>query len=260
MLKNSLKISIWLIASLYLLFILALYWMQTDFLYHPTKAESHDYSTLKIKNEVGSLNVFVLNPGQKHAILYFGGNAENMLDVADFFSSKLFESSKLNNHTLYLMEYRGYGDSDGKPSEQAIMSDAFELYETIQDQFQSISLIGRSLGSGVAVQVAAAKPINKLVLVTPYDSIKNVAQLRFPFAPVSFLLRDKYLSEEYVQAITAPTLVLVAESDRVIPRGHTDNLIQTFKNAPQSIVIKQTTHNNIVNNPLYIELISSFID
>jgi uncharacterized protein len=240
---------------------MGLYWMQSDFLYHPSKAKSHQYSTLQIKNEVGNTNVIVLNPGKKNAILYFGGNAENIVEVADLFSSKVGLTNKLSNHSIYLMEYRGFGDSDGEPSEQAIIFDALELFDTLQEQFQSISLIGRSIGSGVAVQVAAVKTVKNLVLVTPYDSIQNIAQQRYPYAPVSLLLRDKYLSDQYAGAITASTLILIAEHDHVIPRGHTDNLIQAFKdNAPQTIVIKQTTHNNIVNNPLYIELLSGFID
>ena len=89
-----------------------------------------------------------------------------------------------------------------------------------------ITVIGRSLGSGIATYLASQRPVSRLLLITPYDSIANVAAGRLPMFPVHWLLLDKYESWRYAPQITAPTRILAAEHDDVIPRLHTDALLR----------------------------------
>src|SRR5580692_7402038 len=133
-----------------------------------------------------------------NAVIYFGGNAEDVAQNVPLFRTVFPHSD------VYLVNYRGYGGSTGMPSEAALFADALAVFDYVQARHSAVSLIGRSLGSGVAVYVAARREIGRLVLVTPYDSIENVARRAYPAFPVSLLLRDKYASASRIAGVKAP--------------------------------------------------------
>ncbi len=111
-------------------------------------------------------------------------------------------------------------------------------------------VVGRSLGTGIAVRIAALRPVQKLVLLTPYDSIEKVAAELFPFAPMSLLLQDKYQSAALASHVRAPTLVIVAERDEVIPRARTDALVHAFSHGVAEVrVLLSATHNVVLQRP-----------
>ncbi len=231
-----------------------LYFSQRNILYHPTAPVSHQYQKLQLQNSDGRLNVIALNPGKPQAVIYFGGNAESVArSAADYLD--IFPE-----HSIYLMEYRGFGDSSGSPSESGLYADAVQLYDKIKDAHQQISLVGRSLGSGIATYLAAQRPVSKLVLVTPYDSIENVAQSRYPFYPIGLMLKDKFNTLQYVARINIPTLVLLSEKDNIVPHPHSQALIQALPEQLVSIqTLSNTQHNNINDNPIYYPLIRDFL-
>ena len=105
----------------------------------------------------------------KGALIYFGGNAE------DVSYSLPGLAAAFPGHAVYLMHYRGYGGSTGAPSEAALIADALALFDKVYSEHKNIVVVGRSLGSGVAVQLASRRPVARLVLVTPYDSIAEIA-------------------------------------------------------------------------------------
>jgi len=158
-----------------------------------------------------------------NALLYFGGNAE---DVSYSLPSL---STAFPDHAVYLLHYRGYGGSSGKPSEAALFADALALFDRVSTDHQNIAVVGRSLGSGVAVHLASLRPVARLVLVTPYDSLQELAARQFPYLPVRWLLLDKFESWRYAEHITVPTLVIAAEHDEVIPRMSTEALYKRFR-------------------------------
>ena len=183
------------------------------------------------------------------ALLYFGGNAE------DVSSSLPSLAQAFPNHALYLPHYRGYGGSSGKPSETALFADALALFDKAKNEHSKIVVIGRSLGSGVAVYLASRRPVARLVLVTPYDSIQGLATSQFPYLPVHWLLLDKFESGKYASTVTAPTLVIAAEHDEVIPRASTEALCTRFSGGVAALkVVGGTGHNTISESPAYIPL------
>ena len=130
--------------------------------------------------------------------------------------------------------------------------DALSIYDEIQDDYQDISIIGRSLGTGVASYLASKRDVLKLALITPFDSIQNVAQARYPMYPMSLLLKDKYNSLKRVPKIKAQTLILIAQNDEVIKRKHSLNLAKKFLSSNLTLkIIKNTNHNSISNNSSY---------
>ncbi len=191
-------------------------------------------------------------PGPK-ALLYFGGNAEAVAGQVPLLEAAFPE------HALYLMHYRGYGGSSGQPSEQALFADALALFDRVRADHDRIAVLGRSLGSGVAVHLAARRPVDRLVLVTPFDSIEAVASRQFPLVPVALLLRDKYRSWADAPRVEAPTLLIAAARDEVIPRAHTDALLSSFRPGVASLVVLPVDgHNAVEGSPGYIPLLREF--
>jgi uncharacterized protein len=184
-------------------------------------------------------------------LIYFGGNAEEV-------SWLLAET--LPGWSLLLMNYRGYGGSAGRPSEQALFSDALELYDHFGADAPAVALMGRSLGTGVAVYVAHQRPVKALVLVTPYDSIRAVAQRIYPFVPVSWLLKHPFDSLARAADIRAPMLAMIAAQDEIIPPRHADTLIAAWGGSVQVQRYPHADHNSIASEPDYWLTILAFLN
>ncbi len=188
------------------------------------------------------------------AIIYFGGNGEDVSPNLPSFS-QAFPA-----HALYLLHYRGYGGSTGSPTEAALQSDALALFDHVSKMHSDVVVVGRSLGSGVAVWVASQRPVSRLILVTPYNSIQELAAQRFPWFPVSWLLTDKFESWKYAARVTAPTLLISAEHDEVIPKASTEQLHAHFRNGAAVLkMLPGTSHNTVSLHPDYLSLFQSML-
>lgn len=251
--KKIMKLILSIFFSIYSILAIFLYIKQNDFLYFPTQKLETIYKEKVFINENESISTTVINFGQKQAIIYFGGNAENVdYNVNDF-------KNMFKDYTVYLIKYRGYGRSSGKPTEKALYSDALHIYDSIKNRYLNISVIGRSLGSGVATYLASKRSIDKLTLITPFDSIQSVAQAKFPIFPMSLLLKDKYKSIDRVHKIKSQTLILMAQNDQVIKNMHSINLANKFPTSQVTIeVIENENHNSISNNKLYYALLKKY--
>ena len=241
---------------LYVGLCLLLYAKQRAMLYYPTP-ESHtdDAELIRLESAGETLNIWRANPGQARAILYFGGNGENVVYTIPSLGRAF------PDHTVYFVHYRGYGGSTGSPSEEGLFQDALNLYDHVQASHPEISAIGRSLGSGVAIHLAAQRKLEKLVMVTPFDSIEVLAKESLPIFPISLLLKDKYRSIDLAPGIETPTLVLIAERDGVIPRNSTDRLIAAFDAARVvTHVLEGATHNTVGGDPEYLSRLQLFLD
>jgi len=193
------------------------------------------------------------NTGPK-AIVYFGGNAEDVSANLPSFAQAF------PGHSIYLLHYRGYGGSSGSPSEAALQSDALALFDHVGKTHAEVTVVGRSLGSGVAVWVASQRPVSRLILVTPYNSIQELAAQRFPWFPISWLLVDKFESWKYAPQVTAPTLLIAAGQDEVIPAASTDKLYAQFKKGTAALkVLPGTSHNTVSQHPQYLPLFQSML-
>lgn len=253
MLKISVT-GILIFSAAYLAVCALLYFMQRNLLYFPTlPVSSKDAEAIMFENDNETLKIWHLRGTGTKALIYFGGNAEDVaLNIPQF--RRLFPE-----YHVYLHNYRGYGGSSGKPTEKALFSDACVLYDMVAQHHTDIAIMGRSLGTGVAVYLASQRPVNRLALITPYDSMTNVAADHYPFFPVTFLLHDRYDSLERAGKLTAETLILIAQHDEVIPRKRTDALIAALMNEVTIVeVIDATDHNTIGSAVTYEKALSSF--
>jgi pimeloyl-ACP methyl ester carboxylesterase len=239
---------------IYLVACVLFYNGQRGMMYFPTPAvEGAVAEELRLPANGEDLKIWYrLRPTSK-AMLYFGGNAE---DVARSIANL---RTVFPDHSLYLMNYRGYGGSTGEPSEQAFYADAVALYDLVQQTHATISVIGRSLGSAVAAELAAVRPVERLALVTPFDSIENIVRQRFGYLPVSLLLKDKYELIRRVPAIDAPVFLILAENDEVVPRERSLALIEAFADGNvEAVILSGTDHNSIGNSPDYLGSLRDF--
>ena len=237
----------------YVLIGAVLFFYQRKLIYFPTAKIPHDYEQQQLIHDNITLEVIVLNQGQKEAIIYFGGNAESVVYSAENFVDTF------PRQTVYLLNYRGYGGSTGKPSEKGFFADALFLFDKVLEKQTTISVIGRSLGSGVATYLASKRPVKKMALISPFDSITRVAQNNFMIFPMFLMLLDKYDSISRVKDIKAETFVLIAEHDEVIPRIHSQRLIDEF--AAEQITVKiiaDSRHNDISEKVEYYQLLKDF--
>ncbi|WP_229205400.1 MULTISPECIES: alpha/beta hydrolase [unclassified Duganella] len=227
-----------------------LYAVQRSFIYFPQPGNTTTGPTRKLTADGAQVVVTVREQDGGDAVIYFGGNAEDVT----------FSLPGLNeafpHDALYLMHYRGYGGSSGSPSESALVADAALLFDEVHKTYKNITVIGRSLGSGIAAQLASQRPVARLILVTPYNSIQELAEQQFPYFPVRWLLRDKYESWKSAEKISVPTLLLMAEHDEVIPAASTRALHQHFaKGVATLTVVRGARHNDISESPAYTRLL-----
>ncbi len=191
----------------------------------------------------------VANATPAPVVVYFGGNAEEV-------SRTLVDPRWPRDWTIVAINYRGYGTSEGAPGEAALVADALVIFDTLAAlpdvDARRIVAFGRSLGTGVAVRLASQAPASKLILVTPYDSMAGIAASAYPFAPVGWLLLDRYDSGALAPGIRMPTTIIAAENDEVIPRASTDKLLARFGPGVATMtVIPGVGHNGLDRNSQY---------
>jgi hypothetical protein len=188
-------------------------------------------------------------------VLYFGGNAEDVLYTAS-------EASQIDARAIVVVNYRGYGGSSGEPGQKALYDDGLALYDyAIQRGVpaEHIVVMGRSLGSGVASMLAGSRPVGAAILITPYDSLAAVAAGHYPFVPVRLLLRHPFPSSDWAQRTRAPGLFLAAQNDHVVPAAHAQKLFEVWAGPKQIHVLAHTGHNDIEMHPDYYRLINEFL-
>ena len=246
---HALLVVIRVLALVYLGFCAVLFFFQRSFIYYP-QLSTDDRDTTVLPTEAARVLVSVLPKEGQRALIYFGGNAEdvslNMLSFAVAFP----------NSAIYLLHYRGYGGSSGRPSERALFADALTLFDEVHAKHPEVEVVGRSLGSGVAVYLASSRPVTRLVLVTPFDSLQDLAASQFPYVPVRWLLLDKYESGKYAPNVTAPTLIIAAEHDEIVPRANSELLFSRFKSGLASFkVVAGASHNTISESPSYVRVL-----
>jgi pimeloyl-ACP methyl ester carboxylesterase len=241
--------------GLYALLCLLVFLTQRSQMYFPVReTAAAGAEAQRIEVDGALLKVWAVERPGPGALLYFGGNAEDVsANIAPF-------SAAFPGRSLYLVNYRGYGGSTGSPSEAALVADAVALYDRLRGRHADLCVMGRSLGSGVAMQLAAARPVGCLVLVTPFDSMLNVARHHFRWLPVGLLLLDRYESAGRAGSVTARTLVVIAAEDEIIPRARSDALVDALATArTEVLVLEQAGHNDLDAAPGYLAGLQRFL-
>ena len=162
-----------------------------------------------------------------------------------------------------LMDYRGYGQSDGAPSEKALVADALSLYDhAVQlpgTDAKGIYVFGRSLGSGAAVFLASERKISSVVLISPFDSLVEVAKHHYPYLPVRLMLRHPFDSIDRAPKLAMPLLCIAAAQDEVIPLAHSRRLYEAWAGPKQWLELEGADHNSTDGMPAFWPAITAFL-
>ena len=245
-----------------------LYFSQDRLIFHPqpapatlTGAAGLSMEDVRIDTVDGTaLRGWLAKPANAAArvplVIYFGGNAEEVSHFA-------VQAGHLGGWALLAVNYRGYGDSAGKPSEAALCADSLAVHEWASQRADidatRIVAMGRSLGSGVAVFLASQRSLAGVILVTPYDSLRAVAQRHYPYAPVSLLLRHNFDSGARAPRITTPVLMLAARRDTIVPALHARALLDKWAGPKTWREFDQAGHNDLDADPGYWTEIATFL-
>ena len=243
-----------------------MYLMQDQLVFFPQRLpEAHRESIAKRLPDTESLFLDAGDGVRLHAwhrkapagaplVIYFGGNAEEV-------SWMLEEVSRRAPGVAWLLvDYRGYGASSGAPTEAALVADALRWHDRFSKERKVIYAFGRSLGSGVAVQLAAERELAGVILVAPFDSLVEVGKRHYWYLPVGLLLRHRFDSLERAPRIKAPLLCLVAPRDEIIPVAHSKRLFDAWAGPKRWVDLDGAGHNNTDDTPAFWQSIRAFLE
>jgi hypothetical protein len=193
--------------------------------------------------------------GRAPLAVYYGGNAEEVSwQAAEPWPAEW---------SLALVNYRGYGASEGKPSERDLYADALAIFDVLARRpdldAARIVLVGRSLGSGVAVHVAAHRPVAGVILVSPYDSMVEVGRRHYPWLPVGLLLKHRFDAQSAAPRIRAPLLAIAGTRDAIIPTAHSRRLFDAWAGPKRWVELRDADHNDVGAAPGFWPAIEAFL-
>ncbi len=241
-----------------------LYNKQGQILFHPHKLtleklkeieKSYPNSLFIIKTSKYKIQGFELHKKiNLPLIIYLGGNREKAHQFLYLFDT-------LKDYHIVIPNYPGYGLSTGKPTQKDIFYTAVLVYDYFVKRYKpkKIFVIGRSLGTSPAVYLAYKRHVDAICLITPFDSIENLAKEQYPFVPVSLLLKYPFNTVKYAKHVKVPCLFILASNDKTVPRKHSEHLIYVWNGYKKVIILPNTTHSNIMDSPNLLTIIKNFL-
>jgi uncharacterized protein len=176
-------------------------------------------------------------------VVVFNGNAGNRS-----YRAPLAVALQAQDLAVLLFDYRGYGENRGSPTEEGLAADARAAREFLVRRAdvnaERLVYFGESLGSAVAVHLAAEHSPAALVLRSPFASMADVGQHHYPFLPVRLLLRDRYASIDRIRDVRCPVLVIAGAQDRIVPLEHSRRLYEAVSSAKKLVILPEADHND----------------
>lgn len=261
---KRLKKLIFIALFLYLFLIMAAFLSQEKLIFHPEQLSKDFRFDLSEGAEEAFLNTVdgekinaLFFPGSKNeVILYFHGNAGSLAgwqQVSDDFTDK--------GYSLLIIDYRGYGKSSGEITEKGLYLDAEAAYQFLTETKEflpdDIIIYGRSIGSGIATELARRYQTKGLVLESPFSSLKKLANQKMPFLFPSLFLQFHFDNINKLDSISCPVLLIHGEQDTLIPVSHARNLYQAYSGKKKLVIIPQGTHNDLSLFEQYHETLNS---
>jgi fermentation-respiration switch protein FrsA (DUF1100 family) len=258
------------IAACYVLLVAVVYLMQSRMLYLPDMAGRDlvmtpadvdmDYEDISIETADGvRLHGWFVPGGSPRTLLFFHGNAGNISHRLD--SIRQFHELGLS---VFILDYRGYGQSGGRPSEAGLYRDADAawryLTETRGLTASDIVLFGRSLGGSVATRLAVDVRPSGLIVESSFTSVPDVAQELYPWLPARWLSRLRHATRDYIQDVECPVLIIHSRDDEIIPFHHGEAIFAAAPE-PRTLLELHGSHNEafLEDEPVYVEGLRAFL-
>jgi pimeloyl-ACP methyl ester carboxylesterase len=248
------------LALIYIMIVAAAYFAQTWLLFPTTLAEASrpqlpvSAEHLEVKVGGGERLVGVRIPAtspaakRRQLLLGFGGNAWNAENMALYLHDVFPDSDVVAFH------YRGYRPSGGRPSAEALLADSLAIFDHLHTAPEPIIAVGFSVGSGVAAYLARHRPLAGLILVTPFDSLEALAREHYSWAPVGLLLRHRMATLDWVRDVQAPTALITARYDTIVPERRSAPLRHAIPNLVFDRTI-EAGHNDLYGHSAFVAAI-----
>lgn len=264
-LKRKLSKALKVLCILYVMITAALYFLQEKILFLPTELpQDYSYSFeypfeelfLSPENGVSINALHFKAESPKGVILYFHGNAGDLSRWGTIAQHFVYLG-----YDVFIMDYRTYGKSTGPLNEQSFYDDAHYCYKFLLEQYpeEQIVVYGRSLGTGMATYLASKHQPKQLILETPYHSILDVAQHRFPLLPVSLLLKYKFPSYDYISDVDCPITIFHGTDDSVVPYSSAQKLKSLAPSGTEFVTIDGGGHNNLIEFQTYKDKVKAIL-
>jgi len=244
-----------------------LYYFQDRLILHPEKIPAE--SSYQLRQPFVEANIAldsatrfnivqftVPDSARKGLVLYFHGNRANITRYAPF-----AEWFRRNGYEVWMPDYPGFGKSTGDISERLLYTEALEVYKMARAKYapSQITIYGKSLGSGVAAQLAAVRDCKRLVLETPYYSFTSLVRPYLWMYPLDMLMHFKLPTNEYLPRVTAPITIFHGTDDGVISYRNAKRLQKLLKPGDAFITVEGGSHNDLGNFPLVQQSIDSLL-
>lgn len=233
----------------YLFMVAILFFMQRELLYMPPKIDGNIIPDMLSGMKLGTVTTAdgldvkhwfapPRDQGKPVGVLFYGNAA--------YMASRTNEARALLDlgYGVLLVSYRGYDGNPGKPTEQGLYNDARANIDWLKAQNYDFFLMGQSLGSGVAVQMATEYPAKALILETPYTSMIDAASYHYPYVPVRWLLKDRFDSLSKITQVKAPVFIIQGEADEVIPVVQGKLLFERANEPKEALWLPSARHND----------------
>lgn len=237
---------------------IAFYYLQDQILFHPEKIHPDTAFTFKVPfkevyipyNQQSAISIVQFTPADslpKGVVLYFHGNEKNITRYAEY--APLFTR---NRYEVWMIDYPGFGKSTGDFTEKTLYEWALQLYKLAEARFSkdSIVIYGKSLGTGIAAQLASIRDCKKLILETPYYDFRSVVRRYLFLYPLNRMMPYHLPTWQYLQKTDAPVTIFHGTADGVIPYSNAERLKQFLKPGSSFITIEGASHNRIYDSEL----------
>ncbi len=261
------------LALTYLLILAILFFFQEAFIFHEKILES-DYkfkfeqpfkelwinveNNNEPKSKINALYFYADSLTKKGLVVYYHGNANNLNR-----SAKFAQDFTKNGYDILMIDYRGYGKSRGNFSEKGLIADAAATYNFAKRLFPESKLVvyGKSLGSGIATQIAAINKPKILLLETPYYNFTDVARHFFPFIPYKLLSRYLFETDQFIKKVNCPIHLFHGDNDGLVYYESSIKLAELLGKKPVEILttIKGGEHRNLSKFPEYHTALDSIL-
>lgn len=256
-----------LVLALYSLLGIALFYLQDKLLFHP-QALAQDYPfrfalpfhetmlDMDAGTHINIVQFTVADSARKGIVLYFHGNRENV----NHYAGHAIDFVK-QGYEVWMPDYPTFGKSTGTLTEQGLYDMALQVYKMARVKYQpaDILLYGKSMGTGIAAELASVRDCRRLILETPYYSVTSLTRLLFWMYPLNQLMHFKMRTQEYLPHVTAPVSIFHGTADGVIPYFNAQRLKQVLKKEDEFITIEGGSHNDLTHFPLMQHKLDSLL-
>ena len=245
---------------------IALYYLQDKILFHPLAvAQDHQWNFPYTYKEINiayaaesRMNViqFTTDTTAKGVVLYFHGNKNNISRYAP-----VVPSFTKNGWEIWMLDYPGFGKSTGTLTEQNMYDWALVFYKLARAKYEPADIIiyGRSMGTGIATQLASVRDCRALVLEAPYYSFPSIFNTYFPVYPYKRIIKYDFPTWKYIKEVTAPVLLFHGTADEIIPYRNGKKLMPMLKKTDEFVTIPGAFHNDLDSFSIYNQKLDSIL-